>query len=182
MDGESAARVKQLPSKFAALNISIPGVSAFIAKYNRAALPPIHILIEDLLSLASQDVLPREKLPMFCAVCSALAMHPESIGGQVESVFFRVAKFMVTFVVTQKIEASAFCHSLCSLCSNLLAHLSHNEGTFSDDSSRLSLQQLMTFIADCMSDPHLSSLFLKLFAQKASAICLFSARNAPPTF
>ena len=166
MDGEAAAHVKQLPPKFAALNISLPAVSAFVAKYNRATLPPFHILIEDLLSLTSQDVLPRERLPMFCAICSTLAAHPESFGGQVESVFFRVAAFMVRFVTSQKIEASAFCHSLCFLCCNVLAHLSQNEGTFIEDSSQASLQLLLSFITDCMSDSHLTSPFFESFASK----------------
>ena len=61
---------------FADLNISIPGAAAWIAKYNRASLTPIHVVTEDILSIASQDVLPLEKLQEFNAVCSALAMHP----------------------------------------------------------------------------------------------------------
>ena len=166
MDGEPVARGRPLLSKFADLNISIPGAAAWIAKYNRASLPPIHIVIEDILSIASQDVLPLERLQKFNAVCSALAMHPQSIGGQVESALFRVASYMASFVASQKYDASAFCSSLCLLCCNLLAHLSQEEETFSELSSQSSLLQLLDFIADCMSKPHLCGPFFESFGSK----------------
>jgi len=174
MDGEPVARGRQLSSKFAGLNISIPGAAAWIAKYNRASLPPIHIVIEDLLSVVSQDVLPLERLQKFNAVCSAMAMHPQSIGGQVESTFFRVASYMVSFVASQKLDASSFCGSLSLLCCNLLAHLSQEEETFSEHSSQSSLLQLLAFIADCMSKSHLCAPFFDSFGSKGfSSLLMF---------
>jgi hypothetical protein len=166
MQEEPVARGKHLSSKFAALSLSIPGVSAWVAKYNRASLPPIHIVIEDLLSIASDDGPPREKLPKFCALCSTLAQHPQSIGGQLESVLFRVAAFVVSHVTSHKSEASALCDSLCLLCCNLLSHLSQEEGTFSEHSAQSSLLQVLAFIADCMSDAHLSAPFFECFGSK----------------
>ncbi len=172
MDGENVALGKPLPTKFATLSVSIPGASAWTAKYKRATLPPIHIVIEDLLSIASDDVLPGERLPKFCTLCSALAMHPQFIGGQVESAFFRVAAFMISASASQKSEASALCKSLSVLCANLLSHLLQEEGTFSEHSSQSSLLQLLAFIADCMSNSHFSAPFFESFGSKGFASLL----------
>ena len=166
MDVETTARSRQFSSKFAALNISMPGASALIANYTRGMLPPIHIVIEDLLSITSEDMLPRERLQVFCAICSPLALNPQSIGGQVESVFFRVATFLVCSVTSQKCEVSELANALCSLCCNLVAHLLQEEGTFSDHSSQSSLQLLLNFILECMSNSHFAAPFNLSFGSK----------------
>jgi hypothetical protein len=166
MDVETTARSRQFSSKFAALNISMPGASALIANYSRGVLPPIHIVIEDLLSITSDDMLPRERLQVFCAICSPLALNPQSIGGQVESVFFRVATFLVSSVTSQKCEVSELADALCFLCCNLLAHLLQEEGTFSDHSSQSSLQLLLNFILECMSNSHFAAPFNLAFGSK----------------
>ena len=104
------------------------------------------------------------------------SLNPSQAGS---SLLFRVASYMASFVASQKYDASAFCSWLCLLCCNLLAHLSHEEETFSELSSQSSLLQLLDFTADCMSKPHLCGPVFEAFGSKGfSSLLTFCEESA----